>query len=176
MLRLPLGRCGLSGVTEAVAHRSIFARLVARLEIPDCGCRADPLPCGCDGPCDCPVLLPPPCEHIRRAAHQLPLPEWAELLELLWPNDYTEPPPPAVSALVISREARVALLAGRHDRGEGLYHPLDLIQVETDLRIGDQLGWSRNGRHPSLGAVAANRSDFVPLGPAKTEAEEDETV
>lgn len=105
--------------------------LAVRLEIPDCACpqcRAKPIPCGCDGPCSCPVRLPPPCDRITSHTHTLTLAEWSELLAYVDPESHLDPPPPHAPALVMTRQARVEVMARRQRERRGLYHPGDLYR------------------------------------------------
>lgn len=126
-----------------IDHAAAGVRLLVRLEIPDrCACppaTRKPLPCSCDEPCDCPVHLPPPCGHILARDHALSLAEWAELLVLVLPEDYTEPPPPTAPALALTRAARQAVYAERLEGGRHLYHDRDLWRrqpVDDTLKTG----------------------------------------
>lgn len=123
------------------------ARLLARLEVPDCACPRT-VPCGCPQPCDCKVIPAPPCQHIRAAGHDLSIREWAELLALAFPGQYDAPPPPPVPTAALSREARVAVMASRHARGLGLYHPDDMTEDLADdllAHLGREAHRGRNG-------------------------------
>ena len=159
--------------------------LLRQLEVPDCGCKVHYLPLcqlgggsGCrerrqDGECDCAWLPGPPCEHIAAINPDdspLSLDEWAELLHALDPEDYDDPPPPAAPALVVSRQARVAVYAERHGPDPDLaafhlYHPEDLAR-ETPEHLAGRLTPRRNGRAASeLGWEVAGR-----VGPAERKA------
>jgi hypothetical protein len=129
--------------------------LLRLLDVPDAelcraaGCDTTPLDCNCDEPCDCPVLPPPPCEHVTGRTHGLALSDWAELLEAHRPFDrndpdcYGEPPAPADFEPVLSREARVAQMSARQTSGRGLRHASRVN--EEDLAVGTRAGRYRNG-------------------------------
>lgn len=124
-----------------------------------CRCPRKPVPCGCyeycepgaDGKalgpvatCDCPCRLPPPCRHVLAVSHDLSLEEWAELLETYDAKEYGDRPMPARPTIVTGRDAKVAAMALRYRRGEGLRHPDDLsaedtpkLERETILTIGN---------------------------------------
>ena len=185
-------------------------RLVERLEIPNCGCKWKPLPCGCRKQadkyrdvmrslkadkaaalamddqelasdieqdiksalaaiysyerCNCPPILPPPCEHIFD--HELPdgftEEDWVSLVSSLDPatfrrdqewrieHDYKDPPPPPpANIFAMQHETRVALYAKRHDQGFGLYGPMDLVdpsRLAEDAGILGELGLKGDDR------------------------------
>lgn len=147
------------------------------MEIPDCKCRTVFRPwcqlsggAGCpdrqtQGECDCPRLPGPPCEHVRAIdADDFPLTldEWGELLSLYEPQDYDDPPPALAPAIVVSRQARIAVYAERHGADPDvalfhLYHPDDLAQAPPEHLAG-RLTPRRNGRPASeLGPEVAGR-------------------
>lgn len=131
-------------------NKRSLGRLLARLEIPDCGCGTE-LPCGCrrrqaGEACDCPSLLSPPCHHILARDHGLAFADWIELLWAARPKEYREPPPPAKPHRVLQREAKVAVLAARRAAGVALRHPQDLDALDVD-RLGRTLELLGN-RHP----------------------------
>ena len=154
-------------------------RILLRLqEIPDCGCKVKYQPwcqlgnrLGCEdrqesGECDCPRLPGPPCEHIQTIDPNkflLSIDEWIELLRLVDPQDYDDPPPPAAPAMVYSRAARIAVMAERHGSDPDfaaahLYHADDLLRAPPE-HLGGRLRQRRNGRPASeLGPEVAGRT------------------
>jgi hypothetical protein len=119
-------------------------RIAAGLEVPDCGCpvRWGKI-CPCDDSCDCPrVITSPPCPHVLAADHGSTLDDWAELCRLAYPTSvagddgYEYRPPPGSAALALSRQARVALYRERHSEGESLFHPNDILDDDSTLKIG----------------------------------------
>ena len=87
-----------------------------------------------------PALLPDELlARLEAPDHGLNLDEWAELQRSLCPDDYDDPPEPDKPGLVLSREARIAVMAARVSRGEGLYHLRDLWRhqpADDGLRVG----------------------------------------
>lgn len=162
---------------NALDPRQVRA-LLRMQEIPDCGCKVKYQPwCqlgdrpGCPerqqaSECDCPRLPGPPCPHIEAIDyHDFPLStdEWIELLRLVDPEDYNDPPPPAAPGLAFDRQTRVALYAMRHGPNPDvaachLYHPDDLSKAPPEHMAG-RLRQRRNGRPASeLGPEVAGRA------------------
>ncbi len=106
-------------------------RLRDSLDIPDCGCSLEPMPCRCwdarhGRPCDCPAV-PAPCPHvlgIDPCRFSLSFDEWIELLHGDWSDEYAEAPLPAPSAM-LPRGQRVKLMTARRKAGHALRHPAD---------------------------------------------------
>lgn len=104
----------------------------------ECDCPLVPLPCGCDGPCDCGPDYAP-CPHFKPWYFS-----WAvqvRICELLFP----EPHPPAVPSLVMLSEAMAFVMARRARAGDGLRHHLDAIRRGADERIARNVERLRNG-------------------------------
>ena len=122
------------------------ARVLAaleRLEAPECGCK--PVPCKCEGPCDCPVSYPP-CEHIQAAPdHGLSVDTWATLLADANAVEYADPPRPRGPMIALSRESRVATLEMRAKAGLGLWHEADVLPDDVD-HVGRDVRLTKNGR------------------------------
>lgn len=137
-------------------ERDELRGLLAAIDVPDCGCPLDlSCPCGescppgadcpcCRGECDHPPsLFQPPCRHVLACTCSLTLEEWAKLVAAA---DRAEPPEPA-PALVLSREARVAVLARRHGRGEGLWSRHDLMPEDVD-HLGQTIRLTAGNNRP----------------------------
>lgn len=114
------------------AEDPLGRRLIAA-EIPDCECDDELLGCGCDGPCDCPTLLPPPCEHVLEAEHTLSVARWAVLLRCYDPQGYDDPPTAPGASSALTRAARLAVMEERAEDGYEPCHPLDLDVLDNDL-------------------------------------------
>jgi len=136
------------------AEREEWEGILRWMEVPDvevcraAGCPAEPIRCFCwdacappdddespagpRGACDCPVRPPPPCRHIRSRDHGLPVDKWAALLAEVWPDEYAERPRAETPVMVLSREARVAILETRQAAGEALWHPGDLMPEDVE--------------------------------------------
>ncbi len=102
-----------------------------------------------DGPeCNCDPSLGP-CKHTLGADHHHPVSFWAALLAVLFPEQYSDPPPPAAPVCVKSRKARLAVLRNRAADGVGLWHPQDLVQmpeaVEDEIRADPLAETQANG-------------------------------
>lgn len=118
--------------------------------------------------CDCPVTPDRILAVARDDAPCLDWPPWAqaELLFLLFPEEYGAPGPdgsfrrnplePTEGSLVARTDAKVAVMADRHQSGHALYHPEDLMRRGADLpdRLAREIHTLRNG-HPVL-----DRLDF----------------
>jgi hypothetical protein len=109
-----------TSIAKVCNQRADARRLLAALEVPDCGC----LPADEDA-------LPRPCRHLRKFQRRLspdrfPLTirQWAELLALL-DAEHHEPPPCPTPALAMSRAARVAVYEQRETAGVSLWHAGD---------------------------------------------------
>ena len=146
-----------------------LARMLRRLEIPECGCPVKWMPLcavtdrrGCAerqrrGACDCPRAPDAPCQHIlsiNPETFPYTLDEWADLLGFLNPAEYADPSPPAPLGDVVSRQARVAVMELRHPR-QHLYHSADEWRREDWVidRLGQMLRQRVNGR-PAAGELA----------------------
>lgn len=94
-------------------------KLALSLDLPDCNCKPDEV-----------------CPHVALAPdHDLNLEEWAELLQRVFPGQFTEPPPPSAPAVALSRQARVAVLEERRARRMALWHPLDSWRQENHVEF-----------------------------------------
>lgn len=109
---------------------SIF---IQSLEIPDCGCPTEIVPCGCDGPCLCPTLFGTPCPHIQARNHRLSIDQWADLLSR--DDEYREPPLPPVTLPILSQEARVEQYRQRHEKGLALFPKLPMPDLAAGVRV-----------------------------------------
>lgn len=148
-------------VAASIPARRLFAHLVRRLEIPDCGC---PVFVNCDadnchdyrkhGRCDCRVRLLPPCPHVRAAGHFYSVEEWETILLQFARREYADPPPPACYTKAVTRAARVSALADRESQKVGLWHPADIIAGMTD----------KLGMRVSPGGSRSRPIGFVVLG------------
>lgn len=140
---------------------------IRRLEIPDCGCPCAPLDCGCElrlagKPCDCPVVLPPPCEHILSRQCSMPLETWVSLLNLVYPRQYTEPPLPDEPHEVMSKTARVEIMVRRAaitrpggSPQRAIRHPGDLDPRDVD-HASRTVRLAGNGRPMDAGLICSS--------------------
>ncbi len=142
--------------------RERASQLLSRLEIAECDC---PLPkrCTCDGPCECPPdLFPGPCHHVKAFAARFlaaPFPlsfdEWRDLMRLVNPDEYAEPPSALAPAEALTRQGRVAVMAlrdgwrdGKSAHQTGLYHPRDLWRAQPKddgIQAGPEAHRGSNG-------------------------------
>ncbi len=118
---------------------SPWARYLAALDVPDCGCPFRGRPCLC-GSVDCathPPVYPPPCSHVLAAGQKalalgLILDVWARMLRAHDPHEYAEPPLPALPAPDLSRDCRMQVYRERDSIGSSIYHPADLCRRMPD--------------------------------------------
>ncbi len=92
------------------------------------------------------------CEHVLAAwPHTLSVKDWATLLLMLQPAGYAEPKKLPAPALVLRREARVAIYTERAACKQQLYHPADL--------------WRRQPANDDIhaGPVAENEANGAPV-------------
>jgi hypothetical protein len=131
-----------------------LVRLLRRLEIPDKPCKCSRvIKCTSEncvelaetGKCDCSDRIAPACPHILKRDHNFSLKKWAELLTRWKYKDYHERPVPSAPAKVLSRQARVDVLAKRRKNGESLWHPGDLQPDQVD-QLGRRQTLTANGR------------------------------
>lgn len=122
------------------------------LEIPEpgsCGCPWKPEKCDCVGPCECPLIVPPPCCHVLAADHKVPFGEWLAMLadSPIAPghiDSYVDPPTPANPMFVMDRADRVRIMARRRREGDHLRHPDDL-NAEDFKRAGARVAKLKDG-------------------------------
>lgn len=134
-------------------HLHDLDEAIRRLEAPDCGCPFKRIPCQCDayqstGDCDHPPTYTPPCEHVRAidvSAFPLAFEEWADLLTASDPPAYCEPIFAPAPSRVVTRQARIAVLADRFANAESLWHPRDGWR-DPDGPAAPQTRHLRNGR------------------------------
>ncbi len=116
-------------------------RILAALDTPECGCRADDV-----------------CPHAALAPdHGLSLEEWLRLIELLG-RGYDTPPCPEPVADVYSRDARIAVMAARQRLGLHLYHPDDSWRPREGVSpdgVSESAETSPNGRPFGESAVSS---------------------
>jgi hypothetical protein len=67
--------------------------------------------------------------HLEAEAHHLQVADWAELLAILYPDDYPPDPPLPAPEATRSRLERVRLLTRRDDRGLALWNAQDRIRL-----------------------------------------------
>ena len=124
-------------------------------------CRApddDESPAGPRGTCDCPVRPPPPCEHVLSRDHDMAINRWARLLELVWPDEYVEPPRGKPAKRIIGREARVSLLTDRREAGLSLWHPADVMADEDAVDdVGRKVRMTQGNFRPREGGLLTKR-------------------
>ncbi len=144
------------------ADAALWRRLLARIDVPDCGCPIH-LPCDCPSwkrPCD-KAHVAPPCRHVRALVpHGLSLEEWGGQLEQVFGREYTERPVSPQAATVLSRAARVAVLAHRQLAGYSLFHPADLWRTshsDDGVRAGVTQERVRNGADRDGRLVASQK-------------------
>ena len=111
----------------------------------------DPRDAVTDGPLPCKVCeMEPdfaPCVHFRNRKKA------PAVLAAIYDILDREPPPPVKRSYALTQEARAVVLAERHDRGEGLWHPGDLIHQDATADDLDRIertvytlsGWKRAG-------------------------------
>lgn len=116
---------------QPVLNRCQLRALVDSLEVPDCNCDWQPGDL--------------PCCHVLAASHQVPVEDWATLLLLLRPEDYTEPPPPHAPTSVLSHEARLGVYEERHAAGQAIFHPGDVARTPAKLHVAPIAERGRNG-------------------------------
>lgn len=159
-----------------------------------------PAPCAehcehCSGRCDCrPALFQPPCRHVLRAAHTMPIEKWLRFMRLAYPEPQGPPPAPgsiehrrwqrakdwgygepdraAVPTLMLRRAARVATFALRRERGLALRHEQDLCADQVHPRVLRRVRHLANGSDEVLDWVVAYRppEEFDPWEDARVEA------
>lgn len=100
-----------------------------------------------DGKCDCARTPGPPCKHMADHDHETPLEKWIELLRMVWPDEFADRPQADKPAMVLTREARVAIKQQRFEAGEGLWHPGDLTDDDMD-RLGRRVTLSAGNFRP----------------------------
>lgn len=162
-------RLKAQAIGQALSPARILA-VIDRLEVPACSCaRVSERVCAHAGEPDCPCEQSWPrececswhtavCEHVKARLADIGIDDWAALLLVIDPADYDEPAPPDAPALALSQNARVELMADRHDvcvcgqcrrnpldpecwaeprhcNGVGLRHPCDEIG-DNDLKVG----------------------------------------
>lgn len=151
-------------------------RLLDRLDIPECDCDYTPLPCDhhedcdcgsgkkarlCCHPCDCPLLLPPPCRHVRKRLHDLTCRQWAELCLSLFPDEYAEPVRRGKPSRRLLRAERVEVYALREALGLSLWNPRDRWirqPVDDSIQEGPAAERINNGYlNPQQRLAAARR-------------------
>jgi len=113
---------------------------LARLEVPDCGCKPAAKPCGHEGPCDCEQGLfeqfAPPCRHVLGADHGLSPERWLHLMRCFDAAGHDDPPPPAAPAVALTRQSRLGVYAERAEAGVRLHFP---PPKGTRRRTGDRM-------------------------------------
>lgn len=67
------------------------------------------------------------------------------MLAQLCPEEYAEPPAPRSPAVALTREARIAVMTARDNRGVGLYHPGDLWRRPD---VAEQVGVRPDSKNP----------------------------
>lgn len=102
------------------------------------------------------VAIPSPAEICARLEgapdHQFSLNDWAKLLERAFPRNFREPRPASFVSHVLSREAKIAVMTVRVERGECLHHPRDADLLDS-AKVGQVIVNARNGRASFRGLV-----------------------
>lgn len=105
-----------------------LGRLLAALEVPDCGCRS---------PEESRRWMADPCRHERdflarlgERPFPLTLEEWGLLLEAFDPEGYAEPQAPDSPAVAMTQKARGGVLRARAKAGLSLWHPDDVLPAD----------------------------------------------
>lgn len=131
-------------------------RLLAALEIDACDC---PFEWGVNEVVEFEGAPPTkhyhliPCPHVLGLTpHEMEAGKWGEMLALTHPWDprdpdcYGEPPPALSPKRCLRREARVAMMAQRYERGVSLYDPGDYLpRTNEDAILETVAHRERNG-------------------------------
>lgn len=136
-------------------RRRVFARHLATLPPPPCGCVLKLASCGCREEscvcaaeiefCDCEW----PIEYLRVIG---------SLLAVLDPGNYAEPPLATTPVMLMGREQRIAVYEARAESGMSLWHPDD---CKPDRRKnGCLINTLRNGGIRFSGASDAPDTTF----------------
>ncbi len=136
------------------ADRHAFIDL---LEAPDCACDKTPVPCRCDGPCDCPPFIMP-CEHLLRANNGLSFTGWTYLLHLLDARGYDPPLTAGDAAPALTRAARVNRLRKRQRLHQRLFDGRVCLPAD----VGRRGGHERNGRDIADETLVSGKEDRRP--------------
>jgi hypothetical protein len=143
-------------IDELVAELGL-QKTLELLDIPECRHCPQVIDCNCEGPCELPVHLAPPCKHLRSHVwddDDFSYADWIALIDEAKLRAYQEPRPPKKPLDVLARAARVAVLAARRRANQGLRHPGDLKGQESVVDVvGRLLGATRNWRPVQLGLV-----------------------
>lgn len=131
-----------------------MACILRAMEIPDCSCRTPnecmsgeiDYPIQCPGIDKCTECPQPPCIHVQQSIHDVSIPVWAFMLEMLDPEAYIEPAEMPLPSMVVAREARRFLLQQRAEYGLCLYHPDDLADKRHRETVSeDKLELAKDG-------------------------------
>lgn len=128
----------MSALPSAVANRELLRRVLAALEIPECGCSFRRIHCDCrryqdTGDCNHPPRYPDPCAHVRATVHTLDYRKWIYLLRQYAPEEFRIPPPPPERTICLpGNPGKVEVMRRRVAAGFSPFHPDDLTPDACD--------------------------------------------
>ena len=128
------------------------------LDIPDCGCVVDPVLCQCPERREtgrCPKHPPwyPPCECIKRSAHELTMQQWTAMQQTAAENDYIDRKPCKPTKAIPGSPEKLREIEERKDRKESLFHRGDVFLSNGVLIDPESIA----GHRPKNGAYTLER-------------------
>ncbi len=140
--------------SKALRRDEKLAALLARLDVPECGCRTPCFCLGgpggdagfppvCPGPDVCTACPAKPCAHVSGIdARDFPLSidEWTDLLCGHDPAGCGEPPAPEQPTMAMTREGKLGVLIRRAEDERALHHAADVRHVGPQSDDGQVAG------------------------------------